>query len=254
MGDLDYEHLGFFYLSFIKYLHVQCLYYKIVLVSSESVPQEEEPPGPKRSARRLCKESLKSTVLESAMARKEKSNYTEEHLQFKKRKYSKPGRPKKLVSGKDQIKQTQAKPSDVRQEAETSLLSDGNISTSDSSMLESSRNAILSENMNDSVVEDTQSLSSDFDGMPKLSPMTRSSESQVKLGNSIGSPVSDDVPLADIQKPFLKPATASRPKRERGRPRGSTQAARKIAKADPYEGNVVYICVTIFFCYITVFN
>ncbi|EFN60467.1 Histone-lysine N-methyltransferase, H3 lysine-9 specific 5, partial [Camponotus floridanus] len=202
---------------------------------SDSVPQDEEPPGPKRSARRLCKESLKSTVLESAMARKEKSNYTEEHLQFKKRKYSKPGRPKKLVSGKDQIKQTQAKPSDVRQEAETSLVSDGNISTSDSSMLESSRNAILSENMNDSVVENTQSLSSDFDGMPKLSPMTRSSESQVKLGNSIGSPVSDDVPLADIQKPFLKPATASRPKRERGRPRGSTQAARKIAKADPYE-------------------
>lgn len=202
---------------------------------SDSVPQDEEPPGPKRSARRLCKESLKSTVLESAMARKEKSNYTEEHLQFKKRKYSKPGRPKKLVSGKDQVKQTQAKPSDVRQEAETSLLSDGNISTSDSSMLESSRNAILSENMNDSVVEDTHSLSSDFDGMPKLSPMTRSSESQVKLGNSIGSPVSDDVPLADIQKPFLKPATASRPKRERGRPRGSTQAARKIAKADPYE-------------------
>lgn len=202
---------------------------------SDSVPQDEEPPGPKRSARRLCKETLKSTVLESAMARKEKSNYTEEHLQFKKRKYSKPGRPKKLVSGKDQIKQTQVKPSDVRQEAETSLLSDGNISTSESSMLESSRNTILSENMNDSVMEDTQSLSSDFDGMPKLSPMTRSSESQVKLGNSIGSPVSDDVPLADIQKPFLKPATASRPKRERGRPRGSTQAARKIAKADPYE-------------------
>lgn len=198
---------------------------------SESIPQDEEPPGPKRSARRLCKESLKSTVLESAMARKEKSNYTEEHLQFKKRKYNKPGRPKKLVSGKDQIKQTQVKTSDIRQEAETSLLSD--ISTSESLMLDSSRNTILSESMNDSV-EDAQSFSSDFDGMPKLSPMTRSSDSQIKLGNSIGSPGSDDVPLADIQKPFLKPATASRPKRERGRPRGSTQAARKIAKADPY--------------------
>lgn len=170
------------------------------------------------------------------MARKEKSNYTEEAV--KKRKYSKPGRPKKLVTGKDQ-KQTQAKSSDIRQEAETSLLSDGNISTSENSMLESSRNTTLSENMNDSIVEDAQSFSSDFDGMPKLSPMTRSSESQMKLGNSIGSPGSDDVPLADIQKPFLKPATASRPKRERGRPRGSSQAARKIAKADPYEGDVM---------------
>lgn len=231
-----------------------CNIYKTVfLIFSDSVPQDEEPPGPKRSARRLCKESLKSTVLESAMARKEKSNYTEEHLQFKKRKYSKPGRPKKLVLGKDQIKQTQIKPSDVRQEAETSLLSDGNISTSENSMLESSCNTILSENMNDSVVEDTQSFSSDFDGMPKLSPMTRSSESQIKLGNSIGSPGSDDVPLADIQKPFLKPATASRPKRERGRPRGSTQAARKIAKADSYEGDVMSICFMLFFCSIAIF-
>ncbi|XP_071560297.1 histone-lysine N-methyltransferase EHMT2 [Temnothorax nylanderi] len=198
---------------------------------SDSIPRNEEPPGPKRSARRLCKESVKSTVLESAMARKEKSNYTEE---YKKKKYNKPGRPKKIVPGKDPIKQTQVKPSDVRQEMETSLTSDN----STTEMLESSRDTSLPENsMNDNVMDDSQSFSSDFDGMPKLSPMTRSSESQTKLGNSIGSPSSDDTPLADIQKPFLKPATqpAIRPKRERGRPRGSTQAARKIAKADLYE-------------------
>lgn len=171
------------------------------------------------------------------MARKEKSNYTEE---FKKKRYNKPGRPKKIVPGKEQIK-VQVKASDVRQEMETSLTSDG-VSTAENTMLESSRNTSLSENtMSDSVVEDLQSFSSDFEGMPKLSPMTRSSESQTKLGNSISSPSSDDIPLADIQKPFLKPATqpAIRPKRERGRPRGSTQAARKIAKADLYEGNVM---------------
>jgi len=168
------------------------------------------------------------------MARKEKSNYTEE---FKKKRYNKPGRPKKIVPGKDQMKQAQAK--DVRQEMETLLTSDG-VSTAESTMLESSRNTSLSENtMNDSVAEDLQSFSPDFEGMPKLSPMTKSSESQIKLSNSINSS-SDDIPLADIQKPFLKPATQSaiRPKRERGRPRGSTQAARKIAKADLYEGNV----------------
>lgn len=207
-------------------------------IFSDSIPQDEEPPGPKRSARRLCKESVKSTVLESAMARKEKSNYTEE---FKKRKYNKPGRPKKIVPGKDQIKQISVKLSDVRQEMETSLMSDS-ISTAENTMLESSRNTSLSENsVNDSIVEDSQSFSSDFEGMPKLSPMTRSSEPQTKLGNSISSSSSDDIPLADIQKPFLKPATQSaiRPKRERGRPRGSTQAARKIAKADLYEGDVM---------------
>lgn len=182
---------------------------------------------------------MKSTVLESAMARKEKSNYTEE---FKKRKYNKPGRPKKIIPGKDQMKQTSVKLSDVRQEMETSLTSDS-INTAENTILESSRNTSIENSVNDSIVEDSQSFLSDFEGMPKLSPMTRSSESQIKLGNSISSPSSDDIPLADIQKPFLKPATqpAIRPRRERGRPRGSTQAARKIAKADLYEGNVMFI-------------
>ncbi|KAL0121100.1 hypothetical protein PUN28_008668 [Cardiocondyla obscurior] len=191
----------------------------------------EESPGPKRSARRLCKESVKSTVLESAMARKEKSNYTDE---FKKRKYNKPGRPKKIVPGKDQTKQP-AKLTDIRQELETSLTSDG-VSTAESTLLESSRNSSMLENSVNENVEDSQSFS-DFEGMPKLSPMTRSSDSHTKLSNSINSPGSDDIPLADIQKPFLKPATQStvRSKRERGRPRGSSQAARKIAKADLYE-------------------
>ncbi|XP_011347416.1 histone-lysine N-methyltransferase EHMT2 isoform X2 [Ooceraea biroi] len=201
---------------------------------SDSLPsQDEDPPGPKRSARRLCKESLKSTVLESAMARKEKSNYTEEHMQSKKRKYNKPGRPKKIVPGKEPAKQTQGKPSDVRQEIDTLLLSDGSIS--ENALLDSTRNSVSEGGVNDNTTEESQSFSSDFDGMPKLSPMMKTSEPQTKLSNSISSPSSDDVPLADIEKPFLKPVTANRPKRERGRPRGSTQAARKIAKADLYE-------------------
>lgn len=195
----------------------------------------EESPGPKRSARRLCKESFKSTVLESAMARKEKSNYTEEHLQFKKqRKYSKPGRPKKVVPGKDHNKQAQTKPPDISQETEASI-SDTNVGTPEiNSTLDSSKNSILSDNSaNETTLDDSQSFTSDFEGMPKLSPMTKSGDSHTKLSNSIGSPSSDDIPLAEIEKPFLKPAT-SRPKRERGRPRGS-QAARKIAKADLFE-------------------
>lgn len=184
------------------------------------------------------------------MARKEKSNYTEEHLQFKKRKYSKPGRPKKLIPGKDQTKPVQVRLSDMRhQEADTSLLSDsGNVSASESMVMDSSRNTTSQSevsSMNDSAADDSQTFSSDFEGMPKLSPMTKSSELQTKLGNSIGSPGSDDIPLADIEKPFLKPATAGRPRRERGRPRGSTQAARKIAKADIYEGLVSSMYVKI---------
>ncbi|XP_058802686.1 histone-lysine N-methyltransferase EHMT2 [Phymastichus coffea] len=54
---------------------------------------ETEEPSLKRSARRLSKETSKSTVLESAMARKERSNYTEEST---KRRYTKPGRPRKI--------------------------------------------------------------------------------------------------------------------------------------------------------------
>ncbi|XP_043253694.1 histone-lysine N-methyltransferase EHMT1 isoform X1 [Colletes gigas] len=206
--------------------------------------QTEESPGPKRSARRLCKESLKSTVLESAMARKEKSNYTEENLQFKKqRKYNKPGRPKKVIQGKDQNKQAQTKPPDIRQEAETSI-TDGNSSLSEvNTALECSRNSSMSEsNANEAILDESQNFSSDFDGMPKLSPMIKSSESQTKLSNSIGSPTSDDAPLTDIEKPFLKPATG-RPKRERGRPRGS-QGARKIAKADLFEDGSASIAET----------
>ena len=170
------------------------------------------------------------------MARKEKSNYTEENLQFKKqRKYSRPGRPKKVIQGKDQNKQLQAKPPDIRQEAEIST-SDGNMSVPEvNTTLESSRNSVMSESSaNDTTLDDSQNFSSDFEGMPKLSPMIKSSEAHAKLSNSIGSPLSDDIPLADIEKPFLKPATG-RPKRERGRPRGS-QGARKIAKADLFEG------------------
>ncbi|XP_054008738.1 histone-lysine N-methyltransferase EHMT2 isoform X1 [Hylaeus anthracinus] len=207
--------------------------------------QTEEAPGPKRSARRLCKESLKSTVLESAMARKEKSNYTEENLQFKKqRKYNKPGRPKKAIQGKDQNKQLQTKPPDIHQETEVSI-TDGNGNMSEvNSTLECSRNSSMSENIaNETIPDESQNFSSDFDGMPKLSPMIKSAESQTKLSNSIGSPTSDDVPLADIEKPFLKPATAGRPKRERGRPRGS-QGARKIAKADLFEDGSASIAET----------
>ncbi|XP_032672802.1 histone-lysine N-methyltransferase EHMT1 isoform X2 [Odontomachus brunneus] len=198
----------------------------------------EEQPCPKRSARRLCKETLKSTVLESAMARKEKSNYTED-MQRKKRKYNRPGRPKKIIPGRDPIKPVQMRVSDIRhQEADTSLLSDSGVSASEN-MFDSSRTSAtsLSENnsINDNINEDSLTFSSsEFADMPKLSPMTRSSDSQIKLSNSIRSPSSDDA-LVDIGKPFLKPATAGRPKRERGRPRGSTQAARKIAKADVYD-------------------
>lgn len=174
------------------------------------------------------------------MAIKEKSNYTEEHLKFKKqRRYSKPGRPKKIPQGKEQAKQTQSKGSDARQESEASLPDIVNNASEVNMSLETSRNSITVEgSTNDTTLDESQSYSSEFDGMPKLSPMTRSSDIQTKLGSSIGSPLSDETPLADIEKPFLKPATG-RPKRERGRPRGS-QAARKIAKVDSFEGNINY--------------
>ncbi|XP_015608564.1 histone-lysine N-methyltransferase EHMT2 isoform X2 [Cephus cinctus] len=192
----------------------------------------EEHPGPKRSARRLCKESLKSTVLESAMARKEKSNYTEVHRKYQsQRKYNKPGRPKKLVTSKEQLKQLQIKVSDVRHEIGTYF----NDVNSTSSELDSSKNASVTEiSRNDSNMSESQSTTMDFDGMPKLSPIMKSPETvQTKLSNSIINNSSNEEINADTEKPFLKPI-AGRTRRERGRPRGST-GARKLAKMDSFE-------------------
>ncbi|XP_012287213.1 histone-lysine N-methyltransferase EHMT2 isoform X2 [Orussus abietinus] len=194
-----------------------------------------EPPGPKRSARRLCKESLKSTVLESAMARKEKSNYTEGHLKFKKqRKYSRPGRPKKLVPGKEQIKQVQMKVADIHHEIGPYFSDANNSSNELSSSLDSTKTNDLMDNNSNDVVADESLNSVDFDGMPKLSPITRNEDSvQMKLSNNL---TKDDSSPVEPEKPFLRPA-AVRSKRDRARGRGG-QSARKIAKVDSFEGGL----------------
>lgn len=175
---------------------------------------EETLPGPKRSARRLCKESIKSTVLESAMARKEKSNSTEEN---KKRKYTKPGRPKKLVAVKEKHGSQLAKP----------FFNDFSNYQDANSYLDDSKTSSV-DDLEKDPLDDTQNSLTDFDGMPKLSPIMKNPESQLKP-NDIG----DDSTASDADKPFLKPV-AGRSKRDRGRPRAV--AARKSAKTDHCEG------------------
>ena len=185
----------------------------------------------------MCKESLKSTVLESAIARKEKSNYTEEHLQFKPiRKYGKPGRPKKVLQTKELTKQSSSKVLEVRQDLMNNTAEINGSSNEINSTLDSSKNSNFSENaVIDSAIDDSQNSCTEFDGMPKLSPIMKNSDPlQTKLSNSVGSPVNEEGSMLDIDKPFLRPATG-RTKRERGRPRGST-GARKIAKSDSFEG------------------
>ncbi|XP_043275266.1 histone-lysine N-methyltransferase EHMT2 [Venturia canescens] len=198
----------------------------------------EESPGPKRSARRLCKEPFRSTVLESAMARKEKSNYTLETSQWKRK--AKPGRPKKPM--KEQSKPAQSKlTAEVKTEVvvqngdtSNSLVGEGN-STLENSRLGNSENSI-----NEVSLEESQNNSiSDYDGMPKLSPITKTNSdggqsritsSETSSNNPAGN---DESSSSDIDKPFLKPV-AGRTRRDRGRPR-SAQAARKIAKTDSFE-------------------
>ncbi|XP_033228830.1 histone-lysine N-methyltransferase EHMT1 [Belonocnema kinseyi] len=201
------------------------------------IPSESEgAPSPKRSARRMCKEPLKSTVLESAIARKEKSNYTAEHSQFKPiRKYSKPGRPKKILQAKEMIKQSHPKVFEARHDLMNSAAETNSSYNKMNSTVESSKIFSFTENsVCDSAVDDCQNSSAEFDGMPKLSPIMKNTDPlQTKLCNPVGSPNSEDGNILDKDKPFLRPATG-RTKRERGRPRGST-GARKIAKSDSFE-------------------
>lgn len=199
--------------------------------------ESEGAPSPKRSARRMCKESLKSTVLESAIARKEKSNYTEEHLQFKPiRKYSKPGRPKKIFQAKEMMKQSHFKVLEARHDLMNNTAETNSSYNEMNSALKSSKNLSFTENsVSDSAIDDSQNSSAEFDGMPKLSPIMKNTDPlQTKLSNPVGSPISEDGNILDMDKPFLRPATG-RTKRERGRPRGST-GTRKIAKSDSFEG------------------
>lgn len=211
----------------------------------------EGAPSPKRSARRMCKEPLKSTVLESAIARKEKSNYTEEHLQFKPiRKYNKPGRPKKVLPAKEQQpkQQINSKMSEADDESDNNAVegNDGinkvNLSrdVSSSSKNWSANESFTSDSTTPIVYNDSQNSSTDFDEMPKLSPILKNTDSaqQMKTGNSTKTAITDDAAtMSDTSnhndKPFLKPAIG-KTKRERGRPKGSF-GARKIAKSDSFE-------------------
>ncbi|XP_008550725.1 histone-lysine N-methyltransferase EHMT2 isoform X2 [Microplitis demolitor] len=171
----------------------------------------EETPSLKRSARRLCKESGKSTVLESAMAIKEKSNSTEEN---KKRKYTKPGRPRRTNNNKE-----------IKESKVTNSYSDYN-NYSDNSVHDSSKVSSPGDsNANDTLLADeTQNSLVDYEGMPKLSPMIKDSPAK-------SDPV-DDSSASDVDKPFLKPAAGR--KKDRGRPRNN-YAARKIVKHDSFE-------------------
>ncbi|XP_043464292.1 histone-lysine N-methyltransferase EHMT2 isoform X2 [Leptopilina heterotoma] len=199
----------------------------------------EGAPSPKRSARRMCKEPLKSTVLESAIARKEKSNYTEEHLQFKPiRKYNKPGRPKKILPTKEVAKQINSKVAEADNESDNNTV-EGNNSINEVNMSQdASKNWSANESStSDLTINDSQYSGTDFDEMPKLSPILKNTDSaQIKSGNSTKTAITDDAAtMSDNDKPFLKPAIG-KTKRERGRPKGSL-GARKIAKSDSFEGS-----------------
>lgn len=157
------------------------------------------------------------------MARKEKSNYTEEHLQFKKqKKYSRPGRPRKIVVEKaEEI--AKEEPPKTPSKANTSLDSEKNTS-------------LVESDTSDTIVNDSQICTDDFQGMPKLSPIAKASDIiQSKLNNSVNSTINEEASVEDLEKPFLKPITKI--KRERGRPRGSF-SARKIQKLAMLEGIV----------------
>ncbi|XP_011506175.1 PREDICTED: histone-lysine N-methyltransferase EHMT1 isoform X3 [Ceratosolen solmsi marchali] len=201
--------------------------------------------GLKRSARRLSKESLKSTVLESAMARKEKSNYTVENT---KRKYSRPGRPKKLIADKKDTlpKLNPLDPSKVISNKKDTLpklnpldpskfVPDKKDSLPKLSPLDPSKNITLANDINCINIDDSRK-SNKYEGMPKLTPIIKSCEIiQPKFSEPINSEttIKDETFMKNVDESFLKPI-AMKSKREKGRLR-STGTARKIAKGGVFE-------------------
>lgn len=170
------------------------------------------------------------------MARKEKSNYTQDNNQLK-RKQSKPGRPKKPA--KEQLKQLQVKVADVRMEIQAYSADMNNSQSDGNTTLDHSKVGSPEISVNEISFDETHNSIVDYDGMPKLSPMTKNSSDNAQtkasgdsMSNSIGG--HDEGSSSDMDKPFLKPA-AGRSRRERGRPRGN-HGARKIAKTDSFEG------------------
>uniref|UniRef100_A0A0C9RUF6 EHMT1_1 protein n=1 Tax=Fopius arisanus TaxID=64838 RepID=A0A0C9RUF6_9HYME len=163
-------------------------------------------PCPKRSARRSCKEQF--SVLESAMARKEKSNYTDNKVT---KKSVKPvtGRPKRISAGRDSKRDS--KGSEGKAE---SLVNDLGNSQADGGSLEEARA---------SPGDETKSRASgEFEGMPKLSPMVKN---QDKLGK--------EETLVKNDKPFLRPVTGKN-RRDRGRGRNGP-GGRRLLKVEGFE-------------------
>ena len=161
------------------------------------------------------------------MARKEKSNYTEENSQFK-RKQAKAGRPKKPPPVKEQSKQSRTDIETYSADTNNSIESEGNL---DNTKLASCENSI-----NESTsLDESRSSRTEYDGMPRLSPITDGARAgDASTGSSVAG-TRDEGSSNDVDKPFLKPV-AGRSRRERGRPRSNPGGARKIAKSDSFEG------------------
>ncbi|XP_015108514.1 histone-lysine N-methyltransferase EHMT1 [Diachasma alloeum] len=159
-------------------------------------------PCPKRSARRSCKEQF--SVLESAMARKEKSYYTGDSKVTKKA-VKASGRSKRLSGAKDR----------GRGDANASLELGSSVNEGNSS-LEEAREASPGD-----AGEERARGAGEFEGMPKLSPMVKEMEKLAK-----GEPGKSD-------KPFLRPVVGKN-RRDRGRAR-SAAAGRRMVKVEGFE-------------------
>jgi euchromatic histone-lysine N-methyltransferase len=204
----------------------------------------------KRSARRLSKESPKSTVLESAMARKEKSNYTEENT---KRKYSRPGRPKKLIPDKKDTlpKLNPLDPSKLVSNKKDTLpklnpldpskfIADKKDSLPKLSPLDPSKNIPIDNDISCINLDDSRKTNK-YEGMPKLTPIIKSCEIiQSKFSDQINDDnnMKDESFLKNVDESFLKPVSM-KTKREKGRLK-SNGTARKIAKGGVFEGTLFY--------------
>lgn len=179
------------------------------------------------------------------MARKEKSNYTVESV---KRKYTKPGRPKKLLPDKkdnspkkDNI--PKLNPLDSSKLVPNRKDSLPKLNPLDPSKLVAEKKELpklspfvpkLTNDVHNTNVVNTQKLDK-YAGMPKLTPIVEILQPKFSHPiNSANKSVNDESHSKKLEEPFLKPNLV-KPKKDRVKPRVPTNA-RKITKENVLEG------------------
>lgn len=207
-------------------------------LETRKLKQRNHDTGLKRSARRLSKESPNSTVLESAMARKEKFNYTVETI---KRKYTKPGRPKKLTPEKKEL--PKLNPIDPTKLTQSSP--DKKPAMPKLCPLNSLKKIYPTGNDGQSASLDSLPRPNKYEGMPKLTPIIKSCEIIQPMTQytevTDTSSMKSTVVSKDLNEVFLKPIPKKANEKSRPKVQQVKRGASQILNGKKIENGIEFM-------------